>query len=193
MYKFEQYLNSDEKIIYQGRPEPGKGSRNVTGETLAIVFILMIQLIDVWSVITKTGDGANGVDFSFIMIFLIGLGLQCFFIYGIIYKLFLKSKAVGDDYYYLTNQRVFKYEAKKKKLVYGYLINYDDIRTYDIEGDYGDIFLGVNFDENDKKSSNNNKPTIYNPKNMPYIIFESVKFPDNIAKLAVDARNNLIK
>lgn len=113
MYNFENNLLVDEKILYQGKPTPGKGGKSVGGLLFLICFALGIQALMILSVVTKTGDGAGGINLGFIIIFLaatlfLGLG-----VYGLFYNLFLKKKQVADDFYCLTNKRAMKYEAKK--------------------------------------------------------------------------------
>lgn len=197
MYKFEQYLNSDEIILYQGRPVPGKGSKHVGGEIFIIVFTLIIQLLMIWSVVTKTGDGANGVDVSFVIIFSVTLLFSGIGIYSIIYKLFLKQKVVIDDYYYLTNERVFKYESKKDKLVYGYLINYEEIYSDSCKDGYGDVYFGIIMKESGDSEEDMSKLMDHlitpDSQNMPTIKFESIKSPREVVKIAKDARRKLVQ
>ena len=197
MYKFEQYLNSDEVILYEGRPVSGKGSKNVGGEIFVIIFELVIQILLIWSIVTGTGDGANGINFNFIMIFGITLLFIGFCLYSIIYKLFLKQRAVKDDYYYLTNQRAFKYEVQKDKLVYGYLINYEEIRTDSCKGGYGDVYMGIIMNESGNSKEDMSKIMNHlitpDPQNMPFIQFESIKSPNKVAKIAKDAHMELLR
>lgn len=197
MYDFKSNLLEDEKIIYEGRPVPGTGSKNIGGPLFIIGFMALMQFLLIWSIVTKTGDGAYGINLSFIIIFLATLLFDVIAIYALLYDLFIKKKAVADDYYCLTNKRAFKYESKKDKLVFGYLINYDDIHCDSRKNGYGDLYMGIVYKEtNDSKQDLNNiKDIILNkdPENMPWIIFECIEHPAKVSKLAKDARNELKK
>lgn len=197
MYKIENYLNNNEQIIYEGRATLGKSSKAVGGEIFVIVFMLLIQVLLVWSVTTGTGDGANGINLSFIIIFGSTLLFSGICLYSLIYKLFLKQRMIKDYYYYLTNIRVLKYEFKNDKLVYGYLINYEDIHINSKKDNYGDVYMGIIMkDSSDAKNVLKkviNRMINQDPKNMPFIIFESVESPNNVARIAVEARKQLLK
>ena len=41
MYDFNKYLGTNEKILWQGKPNLGKGSKNVGGEIFGIIFVLL--------------------------------------------------------------------------------------------------------------------------------------------------------
>lgn len=195
MYDFNSNLIEDEKIIYEGRPVPGTGSKNIGGPLFIIGFITLMQFLLIWSVVTKTGDGAYGITPGFVIIFLVTLLFDAIAIYNLIYTLFIKKKAVADDYYCLTNKRALKYESKKDKLVFGYLINYEDIHYDSRKNGYGDLYMGIIYKEtNDSiQDLNNIKDLLFNkdPKNMPWIIFESIEHPAQVGKLAKNARNEL--
>lgn len=59
MFDFNNQLIEEETILYEGKPILGKTDKNILGELVVIGFILIIQILLVWSVVTKTGDGAN--------------------------------------------------------------------------------------------------------------------------------------
>ncbi len=199
MYNFSQHLMADEKILYQGRSVPGKGGKAVGGLVFLIFFALAIQGLMIWSVITKTGDGANGINLSFIVIFLavtlfLGLG-----VYGLFYNLVLKKKVVADDFYCLTNMRAMKYEMKKNKLVFGYLAYYDEMRCDNVKDNFGDFYMGIVFND---EYTDDSLQTIAqlkniimnpNPENMPFINFESIENPYQVMKLAKEAKQNILQ
>lgn len=197
MYDFKNNLLENEEIIYEGRPVPGTGSKNIGGQLFIIAFISLMQFLLIWSVVTKTGDGVYGITLGFIIIFLSTLLFDALSIYSLIYTLFIKKKAVSDDYYCLTNKRALKYESKKDRLLFGYLINYDDIHCDSRKNGYGDLYMGIVYKEtnNSGQDLNNIKELIFNkdPENMPWIIFESIHHPAQVCKLAKDARNKLKK
>lgn len=90
-----------------------------------------------------------------------------------------------------------KYEAKKNKLVFGYLEYYDDIHCSNVTGNYGDLYMGIVMEEENNDSAIETLVNIKdilinpNPENMPVIIFESIKNPSKIMKLAKEARINI--
>ena len=89
MYDFSSNLLENEEILYQGRPVPGKGSKSIGGLIFVICFSLVTQIILIWSVITKTGDG---FDMGFIVIFLAAAVFEYVGISGIYYNLVKKKK-----------------------------------------------------------------------------------------------------
>lgn len=196
-YDFEKQLFKNEKIIYQGKPVPGSGSKDVGGLIFVLILTLLIQSLLIFSVVFKIGEGANGINLNFIIIFLVTLILDMFIVYGIVYKLFIKKKSIKDDFYCLTDRRALKYESKKDKLVYGYLANYDDIHCNSIKNGYGDVYMGIIYQEtgDSKVDLSNIKKLSINPdiENMPFILFESIESPMKIAKLAREAREELKK
>lgn len=199
MYDFQSKLLAGEKILYEGKPVPGKGEKNISGFIFLICLSLVFQVIMILSVVTKTGDGAEGVDLSFIIIFLtitlfLGLG-----IYGLVYNLFLKKKKVQDDFYCLTNMRAMKYESNKDKLVFGYLENYDEIHCDNVKDNYGDLYMSINMEKN---SSGDAAQTLLNlkdammnpnPENMSFLNFESIENPRKVMKIAKEARKEIIE
>ena len=188
MYNFEKHLEKDEKILYRGRPIPGKGDKSIGGCIFIILFMALMQGLMIWSVVTGTGDGADGINLSFIVIFGVTLLFDGIAFYNIFYLLFFKKKAVSDDYYCLTNKRAFKYESKKDKLVYGYLVNYEDMRCQNTKDGVGDVYMGIIM----KESSSSEEDLIRvkdimfnpNPENMPTMLFECVEKPRNVLKIA---------
>ena len=199
MFDFNKYLMKDEKIIWQGRPNPGKGAKvdSVSGYIFVFVFMLLVQVLLIWSVITGTGDGANGVDLTFILFFSITLFFQGTIIWNAVYNTFIKPKIIADDYYCLTNKRALKYESKTNKLVYGYLIDYEDTGMINVKGGYGDVFLQKRVKEsgNDQEDITKLCETVLNhdPTSMPYIKFESIKSPKTVLSLVNKARSGLKK
>lgn len=197
MYDLKNHLDKDEKILYEDRPTPGKGDKSIGGCIFIVLFMALMQGLLIWSVVTGTGDGANGINLSFIIIFAVTLLFDAIAIYNIMYLSFFKKKSVSDDYYCLTNKRAFKYESKKDKLVYGYLVNYEDMRCLNIKDGYGDVYMGIIMKESNSPETDLAmvKDIMFNPnpQNMPMINFESVSKPNEVLKIAKLARDELLK
>lgn len=197
MFDFSKYLEKDEKILYQGTPVPGKGDKSIGMLIFIIVFMAIVQGLLIWSVVTGAGDGANGVDLSFIIIFGVTLFFDGIAIYNIVYLKFFKKIAVKDDYFCITNKRALKYESKKNKLVYGYLVNYVHITCENEKGGYGDLYMQIDIKESDDAA----ETLAYvkdimrnpNPENMPSIIFECIENPRNVRKIVKEARDKILE
>ena len=149
----------------------------------------------IWSLVAKVGDGAFGINFGFIIIFATLIIVELVSIHGIVYNFFIKKRTVKDNYYCLTTERVLKYEEKKDRLVYGYLLNYDDIH-YDANKDgYGDVYFSATIEKSgdSKQDLLNIKNAMMNPdfSNMSYIAFESIPSPSKVSKLAKKARDEV--
>ncbi len=198
MYDFQCHLQPNEKILYQGKPSPGKGSKKVGFFLALIVFSLGIQAMLIWCLADQTESGIGEMEIAFIVVFLIvtvflGLG-----IYGMIYNLFLKKRQIADDFYCLTNLRAMKYDSKKKKLVYGYLAYYTDIYCSHVKDHYGDLYMGITMEKNNEDSTQTLMTLVDhiknpNPQNMPFINFESIKDPDVVMNLAKTARESIFQ
>lgn len=89
MYNFSQHLFANETILYQGRPNPGKGGKPLGGCLFLMAFSAAIALIMIWSVIAKVGDGKDGISISFTIIFLFDLLFFIIGAYSLINALFL--------------------------------------------------------------------------------------------------------
>lgn len=187
MYDFNQHLDVNETILYTSRPAIGKGDKSITGHLFIITFMAFMQILMILSLVYGWGDGGNGINFSFIIIFAVTLLFDGIAIYGIAYNKFIKKRAVADDYYCITNKRALKYESKKDKLVYGYLDTYQDIHTMNVKGGYGDLYMGIVMEE-----SSDPKETLFNlkeamlhpdPSNMPTITFECIYKPNKVKKI----------
>lgn len=193
MYNFQEHLEADEKILYQGQPILGKGSLNLKGLLAMLIFLVGCQALMIWSLLNEMGDGFN---LSFIFIFGIFTMFDILVLYSIIYNLFLKKHAVADDYFCLTNKRVFKYEEKKQKLIYGYLINYKDIKVVNEKDNYGDLYMGIILEDDEVTADELEtlKELMFNPEpnNMPNITFESIENPKHVCEIAKQARRELI-
>lgn len=199
MYNFKQHLEEGERILYQGKPVPGMVSKNVGGLSFIIVFMLVIQVLMVWSVITGSGDGANGINIDFIIIFLVTLLFEGIAIYGLIYNLFLKKKSVIDDYYCITNKRILKYEERKQELVCGNLAYYENISCSSEKGNYGDLTMSFfKDDDEDEELTRENIGEVLemalhpDPNNMPSITFLSIENPRKVYEIAMNARMDLL-
>lgn len=194
MYNFEKLLYPEEKILYKGKPVPGKGHKNLGILTLCtIVFGLIIAML-VYQLKVFWFDPTG------ILMLLVLLIFECFFIYGLIYNLFIKKRAVADDEYCLTNQRAFKYEYKTGKLVFGYLANYRSIRIANEKDNYGDVIMEIIYKNGNASSLGKedfkelkNLMLHPNEENMPHITFESVEDPKKILNLILEARTELLK
>lgn len=199
MYNFQNNLLSDEKILYEGKPVPGKGGKNIGGFIFLICFVLLIQILLIWSVTTKTGDGAEGMSLGFIIIFLVSLLFLGLGVYGLLYNLVLKKKKVEDEFYCLTNMRAMKYNFKKNELVFGYLTYYDDIHCDNVKNNFGDLYMGILMDE---ESTGDTAQALLklkdmmmnpNPENMPYINFESIENPYKVMEIAKNAKKEILQ
>ncbi len=58
------------------------------GLIFLIIFLILIESLLIWSVITKTGDGANGINLTFMIISLTILVILVFSIQFLFYKVF---------------------------------------------------------------------------------------------------------
>lgn len=197
MYDLKKCLDNDEKILYEGKSFPGKGSKSIKGSLLLILFIGLVQGLMIWSVVTGTGDGAYGISFPFIMIMATTLLFDVIAIYNIIYLLFLKKRLVSDDYYCITNKRVFKYESKKDKLVYGYLASYEEIKILNEKDGYGDLYMGIILKENSSKEERMKVVKEHmlqsSSKPVPIIVFESIENPSGVVQIVQNARKELLE
>lgn len=174
---------------------PGKGGKGVGGLVFLICFALAIQIAMIWSVVTRTGDGANGINLNFIIIFLVATLFLGLGVYGLFYNLVLKKKQVADDFYCLTTMRAMKYEAKKNKLVFGYLAYFDEMRCNNVKDNFGDFYMGIVMDEESSQTLATLKDLMMNPnpENMPFINFESIENPYQVMKLAKEAKQNIMQ
>lgn len=193
MYNFEKELFSNEKIVCQGQSYSGKGKKNIGGLLLIVFFMLCIQILLIWSLITGTGDGAYGVNFNFIIIFMVTLLFQGIAVFGLVYNIFIKSKKIKGDCYCLTDSRILKYESKNNRIIYGYLENYDDIHYDSIKDGYGNLYIGITYSttNDSKKDLKNILELAFNSdsENAPYIWLESVKDPIQLSLLVIKARD----
>ena len=187
MYNFSKELESDERIIWQGKPVPGLGGKNTAGIIILIIFGLIFTGIPLAAIII------DNLNFSPIIVMLVGLFLLFLGIKELIYQIFLKKGAISDDYYCITNKRVFKYETKKDKLVYGYIINYEDIEVNNVENNYGDLIVSIKVEKTDYSKNIKNIFKYPSPTNMPLIMMESIQDPNILAKTIKDAREQLLK
>ena len=190
MYDFKQHLRDGEEILYEGRPHAGKGSKNIGGELFIIGFCVLILAILILSIVYKIGDGANGVNGTAIVFFAVIGFFVAICLWGAIYKLFIKKRAVADDYFCITNKRVMKYQSKKDELVYGDINKYKLISCDNEKDGYGDITMSIDaheqgIDEGDMASMIDLKNMLLHPdkEDMPQITFECVEKPRDLKKL----------
>lgn len=197
-FDFNSCLLKDEKILYQGRPTPDKGSKQVGGTLFLICFSLVFLGLLIWSLVTKTGDGAGGISIAYIVFFVLSLFFLAIGIYSLVYNLFLKKRMLSDDFYCLTNMRALKYESRKKKLVFGYLASYNNIVCENMKNNYGDLSMSIDI----SNEIDENNPDLLklkdmmlnpNPENMPFIVFQSIKNPKAVREIAKNARDDVIK
>lgn len=197
MYNFETQLYKDEYILYQGQANPGKGNKNIGGLLFVLFFAFVMQLVMVNSIKLGLGDGARGITFDVIIIFLATLFFEFIAISGLAYNCFIKKKVVEGNFYCITNKRALKYERKKDKLLCGYLENYTDIKIYSEKKNVGDLHMQM--EKMDGTGNNTEdlklvKEIIFNKdeENMPYIIFESVENSKKVLTIIQTARAELI-
>lgn len=189
MFDFNKVLTENEEIIYKAQPVAGKGDKSIKGPIFGILFIFVCQLLLVLSLVFKIGDGENGINLSFIIIFAVTLLFDGILLYSIIYNLFIKQKSVSDDYFCITNKRVLKYQDRKQELQFGYLYYYASIEISNEKDGFGDITFTSNQIEEEEILSIMFKP---NKENMPSITFESVANPKEVVDIARKARKDLI-
>ena len=193
-YDFNRQLYKDEQILYQGKPIPGKGSKQIKEYIFVIGFFAISIGLLIWSLIA----GEKPIDLSFIVIFIVAIIMFLIVIYGLVYNLFIKKRSVSDDYYCVTNNRVLKYESKKDRLVYGYLINYDAVRCENVKGNYGDLQIEVDLSKQAANMSPEQQVVLLknifshgNPENAPFIRFESIENPRKVEYIVLQAINEL--
>lgn len=197
MYDFEKILYENEKILYEGISFPEKGDKNLKGILLLSGFSVLVQFLLIWSSTNK--DGTGDINISFIIIYLCSLSFLVLAIYLFINNLFLRKINLRGNCFCITNKRVIKYEKKKDKITYGYLVNYNIIECYQIKNGYGDLHFQVNLEN--KVSTGDIKLlkelkniALYpNPENMPHLEFEGIENPENVRNLAINARNEVLK
>lgn len=180
MYNFSNHLLEGEKILYQGQPVPGKGSKSVGGSLLLICMGLIVGIGSLVSIV-----------FFLVAALFLGLG-----VYVLVYNLILKQKRIADDFYCLTNMRVMKYESKKNKLVFGYLAYYDEIRCNNVKDNFGDLYMGMVINESSfLKTIEYTKKSLTDPdpENMPCITFESIESPYKVEKFVCTAKEELLR
>jgi len=195
MFDFNQILMENEQILYEGKPVPGKGHKAIGAILFLLAFVALWCGLLIWSVVTKTGDGANGIDGAFVIMMLVGLAFGGIGIYALIYNLFIKKKVVADDLFCITNIRALKYELKKQKLTYGFLIKYELIEVQNEKDGFGDVFMGNAAPSNltEKQELEFVKENLFNKKtdDMPNMIFECVENPNSVMQIATNAHKQL--
>ena len=189
MFNFQDILNEGEQILYQGKANPKKVSKNIGGQIFVIIFMLVIQFMLIF---------VAEFDFSSIIFIAITLLFQGLCLYSIINILFLKNKKIADDLYCLTNIRALKYDINENKLSYGFLENYGNVYSFNVKDGYGDINMQIICDNNISNDNSldaakvlmklSSKPNI---TNMPFMCFESVSNPDELVELIKSAKNSL--
>lgn len=189
MHDFSKVLKENEKIIYECRPNPGKGGKSILGIIFIITFMTVIQVV--CAISSKAGNSQlSGSDL--LIIYLVTFLFDGASIYAFIYNVFLKKEKVSDDFYCITDKRILKYEQKDNKLVSGYIMNYQEIRVNNYKNGYGDLYMGIVLDENNVNLAEiKNLAVNPNPENMPAITFESIQNPYKIAKVVESIRERL--
>ena len=202
MYDFEKILYENEKIIYSGISHPEKGDKSLKGILILAGGSLLVQFLLIWSVITKTGDGANGITISFIIIYGTFFALLILAIVSFINNFFLRKKLLDGNCYCITNRRAIKYEKRKNKLTFGYLVNYPYIECCQIKDNYGDLRFQIDIENvespeitDDISAMSVSKNVLVHPnhENMPYLMFECIEEPDKVRKIAIQARNESLE
>lgn len=193
MYNFSSLLNSEEEILWTGKPNFSGKRKSIAGEIFLILFTVVVQIIMICSVIFKVGDGADGFSFSFIVIFLAFSFFGILGVYSILNKLLLEKKLCSDDEYCITNKRIMIYKGKKDEVWYGYIINYHIIEVEEVEKGCGDLILSVmhlDDDEGMRKIINNVKH--FDTTNLMNIHLISVDNVYEVRKLVSKQRQLLI-
>lgn len=197
MYQFEQHLEPDETILYQGEAVSGKGSK-ASVICLVFIFIVMIGIQALLIGMKKADYGKNGLDERDIIFWLATLFFQGICICGTVYTLWIKKKSVKGNYYCLTNKRAFCYKAKKNKLVFGYLEKYEKMQVENEKGNYGDIYMSMIDGDEIRDGLPPDVGTVKdlllhpNPEYMPSLSFLSIENPREVLAIAREARNKRI-
>lgn len=192
MHNFSQYLMEGEEIVYVDKPVPGTGDKSIGGDLFIIGFMILMQALLIISVVFEIGDGADGININWIIIFTGTLFFDSIAFYDMFYKLFWKKRAVADDEYCLTNMRVFKYESKKDEITIGFLSNFKRIVSQNCRGGYGDVVFQKQFKAGEEPQD---LKELYNflkyqdKRNIDYMSFESIKSPRKVVKLAKQYRD----
>lgn len=192
MHNFSQYLTKGEEIIYVDKPVPGKGDKNIGGLFFIIGFMAFIQFLLIISVVFKIGDGAYGINLTWLILFATTLLFDAIAIHGLWYSLYRKERTVADDEYCLTNKRVFKYESKTCEVTIGRLDNFDRIVSQNCKDGYGDVVFQKVFKEHEEPTS---LKEVYDfvknqdKHDMDFMSFESIKSPRKVVKLAKQYKN----
>lgn len=193
MYNFESKLFNGEKILYTGQPVPGKGHKNFLLLLSALIILICVFIL---LIVQMFEQGISLNSLVIILVILLFIGLLG---YSLIYNLFIKSKAVADDYYCITNQRVLKYESKTDTLRYGYLGNYEEIIATNIKDNYGDVKMEMIYNQGDSNLTQEQLVELKdlllhpNPENMPSMLFESIENPIQVANIVKKAKEDLQK
>lgn len=193
MYDFNKILTKNEKILYKGKPVPGK-SYNGIYEMLFIIVFTLIILTTIIVIGVKRGDLSDSFDMNFRIVILIIIGALVFGVSGLIYSVVFKKYNVSDDNFCITNKRVIKFEDRENKLSYGKISKYKFIHIINEKDGFGDIvFQMYDNDIANRKDigilpSNSVNQDL---KDMDVMVFECVKNPMRVASIAIKARDNL--
>ena len=197
MFDFHLYLEDNEEILYEGRPVPGKGNKQLGGILLIILFTG--SLLALFLSNAKFSDNLLSAksNLSYILmlcLILFFLGLGC---YALLYNFVFKKIQTSDDFYCLTNRRVMKYESRNQQLSYGYLGNYQRIYCTNEKDGFGDVHFEGNVTQNvpidPKEKLRYIKEAALHPdrENTPSMLFESVEYPGAIQRLAETAKEKI--
>ena len=188
MYDFTKHLEPDEKILYQCKAVPKSSI------TSSFIFLLLMIVMILLEIITYFIFIEYHKNIVILIMFIILLFFNILFATGFIYNLFINRSKAKNCFYCLTNKRVFRYNLKKNKLIYGYLIDYADIRIHNVSHNCGDIYMGVILSStSDVKTDLVNLATVLSDsKNKPYICFSCIENPEYVLSLIRSARADLL-
>lgn len=196
MHNFSQYLMEGEKIVYIDKPVPGTGGKSTDGCLFIIGFMALIQFLLIWSVVYKVGDGADGINLTWIILFTTTLFFDGIALWAFFYNYFWKKRAVADDEYCLTNMRVFKYQSKKDEITIGFLENFDRIVSQNCKGGYGDVVFQKQFKNGEEPQDIKELYDFFknqDKRNVDFMSFESIKSPRKVVKLAKQCKADFHK
>lgn len=172
MYDFSKMLGENEKILWQGKPNLGKGSKNVGGEIFGIIFVLIFAIIFISQSIPIF------IGCNIILIILV---------YSIIFKLFLRDKKINGEFYCITNYRIMQFNSNTNDLIQAQLIDFNIVYCDNVKDEYGDFIIMKKSYENDNVIDSING--IINSKNS--FSFQAIENPEKVKDITKKAMSDL--
>ncbi|WP_249028624.1 hypothetical protein [Tannockella kyphosi] len=174
---------SDEKVVWFDCPSKGKGSKNIKAEIYFVLFGLAIIGCFVYF------ENAYLHPANLLGLFIIYIGVASAY-----KKLYALDRNYLDEYYCITNYRVFKYKESDLLLEYGSIENFDFFQITDCKDGYGTVYLSADF--GDETNTNikevakvyKQRTSSRNPRNIDQFAFYQIKNPETIEKIIENQR-----